>query len=110
MAILNVQRITLNGIAPTFQAADAAGDEFANSGQAYLHVRNGGAADITVTINSQQPCNYGFDHDVQVSVPAGGERQIGPFLPGRFNDSNGRVHVSYSAVTGVTVAVVELKW
>lgn len=108
MAVLNVQRVTQAGIAPTFAAADAAGDEFANGGRTFLWVKNGGAAAITVTVDSVKKCDQGFDHDLSISVPAGGERLIGPFEPGRFNNSSSRVKVTYSAVASVTVAAVEV--
>lgn len=108
MAVLTVQKITQAGIAPSFAAASAGGDEFANSGRTFLHVKNGGAGSINVTINSQKPCDQGFDHDLVVAVPNGGERVIGPFEPGRFNNSSSRVAVSYSGVTSVTVAALEV--
>lgn len=108
MAALSVQKVTLSGVSPTFAAADVAGDSFANSGRVYLHVKNGGASSITVTVNSQTACNQGFDHDVAVTVAAAAESQIGPFPKSRFDDATGKVLVSYSAVTSVTVAAVEV--
>lgn len=101
MAQLTVQETSLTGLAPTFTAADAAGDTFENDGQTVLHVKNGSAAAITATVDSVRPCNYGFDHDAAVSVPAGGERIIGPFERNRFGTT---ASVAYSAVTSVTVA------
>lgn len=103
MAQITVQKITLSGLDPAFVAADAAGDSFANDGKTVLHVKNGSAGAITVTINSERACSFGFDHDAEVSVPAGGERVIGPFYPSRFGTT---VTTSYSAVASVTVAAV----
>lgn len=108
MATLSVQRAVLTGLNPTYAAAGAAGDEFVNSGKAVLHVKNGSAGSINVTINSQTPCNYGVDHDLVVAVPAGAERIIGPFAKSRFNDASEKVQISYSAVASVTVAVLEV--
>lgn len=109
MADLSVQTITTNGLSPTFSSADAAGDEFVNDGRTFLHVKNGGASSIDVTIDSKQQCSFGFDHDITVSVPAGGERLIGPFPTSRFNDSQtGKASVSYSDVTSVTVAAIKV--
>lgn len=108
MATLNVQRVSLIGLAPVFVAASVGGDEFVNSGRAVLHVKNDDTTNKTVTVNSQTPCNQGFDHDVVVTVPASGELVIGPFPKNRFDDANGKVQVTYSAVTAVTVAVVEV--
>lgn len=108
MAVLTVQRTALTGLAPVFSGAAVGGDSFVNSGRAYLHVKNGSAAAITVTVNSQTACNYGFDHDAVVNVAAGAETIIGPFAQSRFSDASGLVQVTYSAVTTVTVAVVEV--
>lgn len=106
MAALAIQEASLAGLNPAFVAASAGGDTFANDGKTYLHVKNAGAAAVTATVNSIKPCDQGSDHDAVVSVPAGGERLIGPFPPGRFNDPNGAAAVTYSDVTSVTVAAV----
>lgn len=106
---LTVQDITLSGLAPSYVAADATGNYFTNqTGRTFLHVKNGGTAAIDVTVDSQQLCSFGFDHNNVVSVPAGGERMIGPFTTTRWNDANGRVNVSYSGVTSVTIAVLQI--
>ena len=97
-----------SGLSPAFVAAAAGGDRIPFVDQSsYLHVKNGGASAITVTINSQKLCDQGFDHDETVSVPAGGERMIGPFSD-RFRTSDGYVAFNYSAVTSVTVAAIEV--
>jgi hypothetical protein len=103
---ITVQAAALAGLNPTYGAANVDGNYFLNSGKEYLHVKNGGASPITATINSQVNCNQGFDHDVAVSVPAGGERIIGPFPKDRFNDSSGYVQIAYSGVSSVTVATI----
>lgn len=112
MTELTVQKISLSGTAPTFVAAASAGNFFRNSGFSFLHVKNGGGSAITVTIDSAILCSHGFDHDVQVSVPGGGERLIGVFPKIRFdkeiNGVSGRVGITYSSVTSVTVAVFEI--
>lgn len=105
MAQLNVQKTTLSGVAPAFAAADAGGDTFANTGREYLHVKNASAGAVTVTVDAVRSCDQGFDHNASVSVPAGGERVLGPFTKHRFG---GVASVSYTAVASVTVAVVQL--
>lgn len=105
--MISVQKPGLGGVV-TFAAA-AATDTFPNDGNTVLIVKNDSAADITVTIDSARPCNYGFDHDVSVTVPAGGERVIGPFPRNRFNDNNSQVAVSFSDTLSVTVAAVSLE-
>jgi len=106
VAELNVQKITQDGITPSFSSAEAGGDTFDNNGRTFLHVNNGGAAQITVTIASKKPCNQGFTHDLTVDIPASEERQIGPFEADRFNNTEGEVEVSYSDVSSVQVAAV----
>lgn len=108
MAILNVQKINSAGVSPEFVAAEAGGDKFANYGRTCIIVKNGDTSPTTVTVNSQKPCDQGFDHDLTVSVPASDEKWIGPLEPGRFNNAAGQVEVAYSAVASVTVAVVQV--
>jgi len=108
MATLTPQVIALTGITPTLVAAAAGGDEFVNSGREFIHIKNGGS-EITVTVNSQTACNQGSDHDVAVTVPATtGEKFIGPFPKARFNDAAGKVQITYSGVTSVTIGIVRL--
>lgn len=108
MAQLAVQSASATGLTPAFAAAAAGGDSFANDGRTVLHAKNGGAGAITVTVNSQQACDQGFDHDLAVAIPAGQERMIGPFPQSRFNDSSGLVQVTYSDVTSLTVAALKV--
>ena len=105
MAALAIQNLSIAGLAPTFAAASAGGDTFVNNPPTILRVKNGGAAAITVTVDSVRLCNHGFDHDASVSIPAGAERDLGPFDQERFG---GTASVAYSAVTSVTVAVIKV--
>lgn len=107
MTTLAAQAINLTGLNQSYAAASAGGDDFVNTGREFMHVKNGGAGSINVTINSQTLCDQGYDHDVVVAVPAGGERIIGPFSPGRFNDASNKAQITYSGVTSVTVAVLK---
>jgi hypothetical protein len=105
MATLAAQIQTLDGLDPTLAAADAAGDDFANTGAEYLDVNNASAGAVTVTCNATRACNQGFDHNAVVSVPAGARRRIGPFSTDRFGQS---VAITYSSATSVTVGVVRV--
>lgn len=107
MAVLNVQNMTASGLEAVFTAADVAGDSFANDGNTFLRVKNGDVSDKTVTVLSPIECNQGFPHDINVVITAGEERDIGLFLRNRFNDENGKVNVTYSAITSVTVAAIK---
>lgn len=108
MADLTIQRLSQSGVTPTFTTAGASGDTVTNDGNTWLHIKNGGASSITVTVDSKTPCNQGFDHDLTVTIGAGGEKVIGRFEQSRFNDATGKVSVAYSAVTSVTVAAIGL--
>ncbi|MGV8164646.1 MAG: hypothetical protein ACLKAK_07300 [Alkaliphilus sp.] len=108
MALLSVQEIVRSGIAPTYVAAAVGGNQFVNNGRVFAHVKNGGTGAITVTINSIRPCNQGFDHDETVSVSAAGEKMVGPFELGRFNNPEQLTSLTYSGVTTVTIGVFSL--
>ena len=108
MALLNPQAINLSGTTINFASASSGGDQFPNTGRELLLVRNGGTSAITVTVTSQGRYRGVPFSNVVLNVPAsGGEVIAGPFPPEVFNDTSGRVSVSYSAVTSVTVAVLQ---
>ena len=104
---LTVQSMTSAGVEVTFTAANADGNYFTNDGRTFIWIKNGDESDHNIIIDSPTSCNYGFTHDVTVEVTTGEDRLIGVFDTARFNDSNGRVNVTYSAVTSVTIAVVK---
>lgn len=108
MSDLTVQHIVLSGLTPTYAAASAGGDAFLNSGRVLIHVKNAHTSPQTVTVNSQALCSQGFDHDVAVAIPASEERMIGPFSKERFNDPLSKVQLTYSGVTALTIAALEL--
>lgn len=100
---LNVQRVTRDGLAPAYTAANVDGHSISNDGQPILHVKNGSAGAITVTFVTPRQVDGLAVADLAVSVPAGGERIIGRFPPATF----GRVvDVDFSAVASVTVAAL----
>ncbi len=108
MADLAIQDITNIGLNPAFIAADVAGDTFTNTGREVVHVKNGSAAAIDVTLVGANPCEFGFTHNDVVSVPAGGERIIDPTPTRRFVDkTTKKTTINYSAVASVTVAVYQ---
>ena len=110
MAILTVQRPTAAGATITLVAAAGGGDSFANDGRTSFRISNADASPMTVTFDSPNTCDFTIGanaaHDIAVTVPNGQSREIGPFSQLRFNDTNGRVQVTYSSVTSLTVAAV----
>lgn len=107
MSEYSVQAISLSGLKPTTEAVSSE-DTFLNDGRTFLVVSNGDTGSVTVTINSVVPCNYGFDHDIEVVVPAGEDRWIGEFPVGRFNNSEGKVTVGYDSTTNITAGAVRI--
>lgn len=108
MAAINAQVVTRSGLAPSYAAASAGGDYFQNSGSEVLHVKNGSGSSVTVTIITQATVDGMAVTDRTVAVPAGADRMIGPFPAGTYNDGDGRVQITYSATTSVTVGVIKI--
>ncbi|MEO8483328.1 MAG: hypothetical protein ABI634_14035 [Acidobacteriota bacterium] len=108
MAILAVQQITKAGITPTFAAAAGGGDSFQFGGNEHVEVVNGGGGGINVTVPAQQACGtFGVSntaHDIVVAVGAGARAKI-KVPPVGYVDANGRVQLTYSGVTTVTVGI-----
>lgn len=109
MATLTVQATDLeNGLEPTYASAAGGGDQFANTGKEIIHIKNGGGGAITCTVDAPNACNHGALHDMAVSVGAGEDWILGPFSKARFNDSSDFVQITYSGVTSVTIAIVQV--
>ena len=111
MATLTVQTIVQAGLGPTYASAASGGDVATNDGKLFLHVKNAhGSVARSVTITAVQ--TYIADgtalSDRVVSVPAAGERMIGPFTPGGFNNASGQIAISYDDEADVTIAALNL--
>lgn len=110
MATLNVVSVDVDGelLAPV--AAAGGGDVFANDGRTVLYVKNTDAATKTVTVAAQRACSFGTltGHDAVMTVAQNEEKVIGPFNQTRFNNASQQCAVTYSGVTGVTVAAVRV--
>jgi len=107
MATLTVEEIVRAGLEPTFNAAAGGGDEFENSGSEFIHVKNGHSGAQTVTIATPATVDGLAVADRAVAVPAGEERVIGPFPRSTYNDAAGKVQLTYSGVTLLTLAVMK---
>jgi len=94
-------------------AAAGGGDAFLNDGRTFFVVTNGGGSPITVTVGVQHTSikvpglgSVTFAA-IPVTVNAGVTKWIA--VPkGPYNDSNGRVQITYSGVTSVTVGAVRV--
>lgn len=109
MATLTKQTIGQAGLEATYAACTAGGDKVAPGPGVFLHVKNGSAGDITVTLddpNSTSPAAAtAFNPDVAVVVTAAEERFIP--VPERFRNSvDGLAAITYSGVTSLTIAAL----
>jgi|GEM_PF-1855097 len=106
--------IVPTGLAPSYNSV-ALADTFASPQDqlTFLHVKNGSGSAVTVTIApylTSVPNGLAGTQTVSslsVSVPASGDRMIGPFAPA-FIDASGNVNVSYSSITSVTAAAIRM--
>src|SRR2546423_11391541 len=109
-SILTAQLPGPSGLAPVYGAADAAGSAFVNNGKRFLHVKNTSGSPVNVTIANPSLVDGQAAPARVVSIPATtGDKMIGPF-PSVYTqgDGTGQVYVDYSAVTSVTVALIEV--
>jgi hypothetical protein len=113
MATLTTQTIIRTGLAPTYAAATGGGDATDCGTGMFLHIKNAGGSPITVTLAIPAGA-AGYQNiaytSTAVSVPATtGDRMIGPLLGPIYQDpTTGKCTVTYSGVTSVTVAAVNL--
>lgn len=105
--LISPQTISRAGLGPAFAAANVDGHFWPNTGQQFLHVKNGSASPITVTFPIPVTVDGQAVAARTVSVPATtGERIIGPF-PTQYNDTLGNANCTFSAVTTVTCALYQ---
>lgn len=109
MAAISVQDVDLVGIDPTFTAAEETGDTIQNANErVVIRIKNGAGAARTVTINAQNPCSHGFEHDVAVVTADGDDITVGPFDKERFNTASGLLSLTYDDHTSVTIAALNI--
>jgi hypothetical protein len=109
---LTVSTITRAGITDTLAAANADGSRFSNDGKTFLEVANASGDTITVTVETPGTVDGLAIADLEVAVPDGTTKFIGPFPPSLYNQLagsyTGYVYVTYSSATTVTVAAWRL--
>jgi hypothetical protein len=108
MATLTIQPISRTITALAAVAAAVGGDLMPNNGQEFLAVVNGSGASVTVTAAITKQTDGITPAGKAIVVPAGATALFGPFPPTQYNDANGKVAFTYSAVTTVTVQALQL--
>lgn len=104
---LTAQSPTAAGIALAFAAANVDGHSFYNTERTMLYVKNGGAASINVTLQTPGIVDGNAVADRVIAVAAGAERLIGRISDAAYNRGDNTVYVDFSAITSVTVALIE---
>ncbi|RLA20261.1 MAG: hypothetical protein DRQ56_03605 [Gammaproteobacteria bacterium] len=108
---LTVQSAVPAGLDPTYVAATLTdGNMFRNTGKQILHVVNGSGGELTMTLVTPATVVGLAIADQVVTVPNGEERMCGHLDVSTYNQTGtdaGKVYVTYSTVTSVTVAVVQ---
>ena len=113
MATLSTQTVTRAGVLPTYAAANGGGDAMATGTDMMLHIKNGAASTMTVTLAIPSGAS-GYPNvaytSTAVVVPNASERMIGPVQsPVYMDPTTGLCTITYSAVTSVTVAAINLQ-
>jgi len=108
MATLVAQSIVRAGLEPAYEACAALGDEFANTGDEFIHIKNGAVAAQTVTIETPATVDGLAVADRAVEIPASEDRMIGPFPASTYNDGEGLVQLTYDAVVTLTIAIITI--
>ncbi len=102
MATLTARKIVEGGLAGSLSTAVTGGDEFTNTGIEFIRIRNDHASvTYTVRVTAQTTSikhpTYGTvtKSNTDVTVAAGADAYIGPFVQGSWNDTNNKVQISY---------------
>lgn len=115
MATLTRQALNEDGLTASYASAAALGDQVTNAdGKTFLHIKNGSGGSITVTVSEQisgttvQSPQYGklTKASATKAIGSGAEAFFGPFAKAGFNDVNGNIQITYTAVTSLTIAAV----
>lgn len=105
---ITAQVATPAGLAPAFEPANVDGNSFVLRQSRALRVKNGSGASVNVTIPTPGTVDGLAIADRVVAVAAGADMLIGLGRGDVYRQTDGSVYVDYSAVTSVTVAVIDV--
>lgn len=112
MATIVAQKILQSGLVPTYSAASAGGDKLLNTGIQYFHVKNDSGVTITasvvpvVTVYIDPVLGKLIKQTASLVLTAGQSGFVGPFETGAFNDTQGFITITCSAISSVGVAAL----
>jgi hypothetical protein len=109
LTTLAIQEIVRTGLTPVLAAANTDGSYVPNDGRVFLEVKCTNAAARSAIIDTPGVVDGLAIADLTVVVPLTvGDKMIGPFPPGVYNQSDGTIKVTFSAVDGVTIGAFRL--
>lgn len=108
MASLSAQSVGQSLADTVFSSASGGGDTAPTGDNVVLLVKNADASSKTVTLETAATYRGLAVADVAVVVAAGKTATIPLGPKALYAQANGRVNLTYSAVTSVTVAVIAL--
>ena len=106
---VTVQLITRASIMPTYSGSLTTTDTYLvpNDGKTILHFKKSGAGACTVSIPIVTTVDGQTVAVRTFSVAATtGDKMVGPFPPGTYNDGNGKLSATFSEITGLTIAAL----
>jgi hypothetical protein len=104
MAAIGVQVITRSGVTPSLGAVVEEGDSFANDGNTFVEILNSsGANAYTVTFDANGSYKGVALQDVEVSIPANGNKLVGPFPIEAFGSTVGVTYSGSAPETDLTI-------
>jgi len=107
MADIPVTGFTGDGTSITYTSVNSGGDTVSNNGRVLLLFQNGSGSDYDITFTTTTTVDGEDVADKTVTVPANGDYVAGPFERQFYNNSNGKIDISYSGTTSLTVAAVQ---
>ncbi len=110
MADLTLRTVDISGLddSSIYESAAAGGDAFVNDGRTIIHIKNGDASGMTLTMDTPGTYRGVNLANPTVSVGATSNYFVGAFDPRIFNDTNGKVQLTYSAVTSLTITALQI--
>lgn len=106
--LITPQSVGSAGLAATYEPANAAGNSYRLASGTVAHIKNAGASDCTVTVETPMTVDGLAVADRSITVAAGTDRFIGLGTTAAYRQSGGTVFIDYDQVTSVTVAVLTI--
>jgi hypothetical protein len=105
---LAAQKADSDGVVVAFSAANVDGHSYVPKVGRALHVKNGSGSAITVTVPTPMVLDGSLAvADRTINVATGAEVAIGLRQGDPYEQTDGQVYIDFSAVTSVTVALVD---